>query len=220
MLILEKDLRIALALVLLVPLAGCWEPKVVSEEYGRRCEALGYRFGSDAYVDCAVKLKEQGKDGTDRPPPAPTGVSEAAQICDKSGSSETPIARYLFKGDIVKDTRTDLTWQRCSVGQDWKKDAGCVGAPLLLTWDQAKVGANNGWRLPTKDELLTLVSPDCRFPAINAEAFPGVKAGAMWYWTGTPNGALAVWGVDFRDGRSSSADNDTAIGAARLVRSD
>jgi len=36
----------------------------------------------------------------------------------------------------------------------------------------------------------------------------------------SPNGAFAVWGIDFRDGRASSPDNESAIGAVRLVRSD
>ena len=42
----------------------------------------------------------------------------------------------------------------------------------------------------------------------------------MWYWSITPNGALQVWGVDFRDGRSSSAAGTDDTGAIRLVRSE
>ena len=211
---------VGLAAILSVYLAGCSHPRVVSEADGRRCEALGYRFGSDPWVDCALKLKEEGRNGTDLPQPAPTGASPPQQICDAALTGDMPTGRYLFKSGIVKDTRTGLTWQRCSVGQDWTKAGECAGAPLMLTWNQAQSGAKNGWRLPTREELQTLVSSGCNYPAINQEAFPGMKPEAMWYWTDSPNGALAVWGVDFRDGKASTADNDTAIGAIRLVRSD
>lgn len=216
----SKRHRLVGLIVTQLLLGGCWEPRVVSEEYGRRCEALGYRFGSDAYVDCAIKLKEEGKDAADLPPPAPKAISSVDQICDARQQSQPPLARYLFKADMVKDTKSGLTWQRCSVGQDWREGSGCVGTPLLLTWNQAKSGARNGWRLPTEDELLSLASPSCKFPAINAQAFPGMKAEMMWYWSDTPDGIAAVRGVDFRDGKPSSADDDTAIGAIRLVRSD
>jgi len=208
----------SLATLLPLALAGCWTPKVVTAEAGKRCEAQGYEVGTDAYVDCAVKLEHEGPGNA--ADIAPVAKPTLGQVCDPSQPTETPTARYLIKSDIVFDTKTRLTWQRCSVGQSWDGKAGCVGAPIVVTWEKAMSGAREGWRVPGEDELLTLTSPTCKSPAINAEVFPNMSQQMLWYWSATPNGVSAIRGVDFRDGRSSSADSDQGIGAVRLVRSD
>lgn len=73
--------------------------------------------------------------------------------------------RYLIQsdGETVKDTRTGLTWMRCSVGQKWD-GTDCQGSPERVSLSGATTRAadlNNGngfagdtrWRLPTGDEL-------------------------------------------------------------------
>jgi len=65
--------------------------------------------------------------------------------------------RYLINNDgTVTDIHTKLTWQRCSVGQIWTGET-CAGDFIGFTWDQAMQLAKDGWRLPTVDELDTLV---------------------------------------------------------------
>jgi predicted Zn finger-like uncharacterized protein len=54
-----------------------------------------------------------------------------------------------------------ITWQRCSVGQTWTGTT-CNGEAKKMTWDEAMkftsdFAGHNDWRLPTEDELLTLV---------------------------------------------------------------
>jgi len=55
----------------------------------------------------------------------------------------------------------ELMWQKCSVGQTWKGDT-CTGEATKMTWDEAmklseSFAGYNDWRLPTKEELITLV---------------------------------------------------------------
>jgi Protein of unknown function (DUF1566) len=144
-------------------------------------------------------------------------LSSASAACNSDQPSRTPSSRYLVKGDEVYDKKTDLTWQHCSVGQHWKEGAGCVGVIKQMTWDEAKSQAQNGWRLPSKDELTTLLAPNCSKPAINEEIFPDLELDKLWYWTSSENGSFLAWLVNFADGNSNSYDR-TDTGAVRLVR--
>jgi len=143
--------------------------------------------------------------------------SSASAACNNDQPSRTPSSRYLVKGDEVYDKKTDLTWQHCSVGQHWKEGTGCVGVIKQMTWEEAKSQAQNGWRLPSKDELTTLLAPNCSKPAINEEIFPDLELDKLWYWTSSENGSFLAWLVNFADGNSNSYDR-TDTGAVRLVR--
>ena len=117
-------------------------------------------------------------------------------------------ARFVLNDDEATDTRTQLVWKRCSEGLVWLDRDGCRGeirqSPLETAIEQARK-AGDGWRLPTADELLTLVARDCGEPAIDAEVFPDVPLdpggeGSL-YWTSTPAGMMDMTvTVDFRDG--------------------
>lgn len=146
-----------------------------------------------------------------------SALPAASAGCDSNQPNRTPSSRYVIKGDEVYDKKTDLTWQHCSVGQHWKEGVGCVGVIKQMTWDEAKSQAQNGWRLPSKDELTTLLAPNCSKPAINEEAFPDMELDKLWYWTSSENGSFLAWLVNFADGNANSYDR-TDTGAVRLVR--
>jgi len=145
-------------------------------------------------------------------------TTSVGAACDPSQPTRTPTARYVIKDGAVYDRKTDLTWQRCSFGQRWENDVGCVGVITQMTWDEAKANGVDGWRLPTRDELATLVSPTCKQPAINEETFPDMDLGKLWYWTGSESGEYLAWLVNFADGHFANYDRSD-VGALRLVRS-
>ena len=146
----------------------------------------------------------------------PSAFSHAA--CDASQPNRTPSTRYEISGMEVYDRKTDLTWQRCSIGQQWRDAAGCVGIIQQISWEEAAAHATDGWRLPTRDELATLISPTCKNPAINEEGFPDLDLTKLWYWTSTVKGEYLAWLINFADGQFASYDR-TDVGAVRLVRS-
>jgi hypothetical protein len=69
-------------------------------------------------------------------------------------------------------------------------------------------GFNSGWRLPTVNELLTIVDYHAASPAIDSTAFPLTPS--EFFWTSTPyvfNGAKGqAWPVFFGAGYSNPAE--------------
>lgn len=122
-----------------------------------------------------------------------------------------------MKGGEVIDTKTNLVWQRCSIGQRWVSTSGCVGVVQQMRWDEARKHIAGEWRLPSRKELASLVEHSCGSPAIDERAFPDLELTKLWYWTDTSDGAL-VWYVAFGGGSERLA-NPTSWNSVRLVRS-
>ena len=55
--------------------------------------------------------------------------------------------------------------------------------PTVLAIASEQIG--EGWRLPSKDELLSLVCEECGTPTIDPNIFPNTEA--VPYWTRDPN---------------------------------
>lgn len=132
--------------------------------------------------------------------------------------------RFKVNHELVLDTKTQLTWQRCSVGTTWSADNSCRGEVDAMSLSAAKKLAqslNDGWRVPTIHELYSLVEPQCRFPAINSAAFPSIQEtdeGAP-YWTVSTVEEIPIlfYFVDFWEGNADGHSNDFSL-AVRLVR--
>ncbi|WP_157092244.1 DUF1566 domain-containing protein [Thioalkalivibrio nitratireducens] len=108
------------------------------------------------------------------------------------------------EGAIVRDVVTGLEWQRCSLGHTWDGQT-CVGEATGYTQREAQQAASEiaGWRLPTIEELRTLVfcssGEPARFfdhdtrdrcrgqfqrPTIVTEAFPNTPE--SFFWSASP----------------------------------
>ena len=143
--------------------------------------------------------------------------------------------RYQVRGDngeIIYDTTTGLEWQRCSLGQTWNGHT-CTGEAKTYTWDDAHTAADRvpGWRLPTIDELKTLVycssgqpaqfgcqcSGDYQQPTIVTEAFPETPASRFWSGSPYANYSDSAWYVHFYHGYAGNALR-SLNGRVRLVR--
>jgi hypothetical protein len=130
-------------------------------------------------------------------------------------------AAHAFRTNegLVFAATTNLTWQRCSVGQQFEAGA-CHGTPTHLDWaaaQQAATAAGNGWRLPTQAELQSLLLSYCSAPAIDTAVFP--QTAAAWYWSSSTDGAQGAWFVDFQLGGGGGATLRSSTAAVRLVRS-
>lgn len=151
--------------------------------------------------------------------------------CNPALPQTTPDNQFLLKASntIVRDNKTGLQWQRCSLGQTWNTTnnrCDIDGTPALFSWEQALAAAKanrlsgfGDWRLPNKKELASLLELSCSSPAINTTLFPNTVSGR--YWTSTPVSyadSFYVWFVDFTSGDYGNLTASTASLSARLVR--
>lgn len=139
------------------------------------------------------------------------GAAPAAVYAQCSAEPGIPLSRYEISGPQVTDTQTKLTWQRCAVGQKWHEGAGCAGTPRQISWkDARKLGG--AWRLPSKDELQTLVSDAC-LKTVNKEAFPGFSLQHPEVWSNTETAPGQTWIVNMTSGAEFNALQTSENGA-------
>ncbi|MDG2405254.1 MAG: DUF1566 domain-containing protein, partial [Paracoccaceae bacterium] len=149
-------------------------------------------------------------------------IGLSMMVITQSASAGPP--RLLHKGPIAVDLLAKLEWMRCSVGQFWQ-DETCQGEALKLVLAQVpEVVARfetldeGGWRLPTRDELESLVYENDMPPMIKVETFPETVAEA--YWTSESNffNAKNHWVVNFYTGYSYGRVFPNQPQHVRLVR--
>lgn len=123
-------------------------------------------------------------------------LSGQAQSC--SGPSDTPASRFETPGDgTVVDSQTGLQWKRCLEGAGGVTCEG--GDDLRYYYEdarklQGKYFANySDWRIPTKEELETIVDKSCRSPAFNLEVFPNASNSQMWTSSIIDEQGIRVW---------------------------
>jgi hypothetical protein len=101
--------------------------------------------------------------------------------------------------DTVADTETGLMWQKSN--------------SALMTWGNAlrycenlTIGSYNDWRLPTIQELASLVDYDEYNPAIDKDYFPDTMS--FHYWSSTTHVKFPFYAryVNFHGGLANSAD--------------
>lgn len=141
--------------------------------------------------------------------------------------------RYRDNGNgTITDTKTNLTWMRCSLWQQWTGST-CAGVASGMNWNDAlrtvmsySYADHSDWRVPTVDELDTLVQcpagrkpsarpsglfPDIHRrrechgyefnnPTININAFPNTTARLFWSSSPDPGSSNHAWYVNFGDG--------------------
>lgn len=140
----------------------------------------------------------------------------ATQECDINLTKSAPDVRFKDNQDgTVTDLRTDLVWNRCTLGQTWNKTNNiCDGKPTGMYWQAAlqrteiinhdksdplhQFGGRQEWRLPNIKELQSLRESSCISPALNKRFFPlnfNFELVESTTWSSTP--ALASMGSVF-----------------------
>jgi hypothetical protein len=116
-------------------------------------------------------------------PPAPTMVS--LESLPASWHQQLGLARFelVLNDEAVLDHETGLVWQRTV-----REDVG-VWTLAVVSCRLALIGNRYGWRLPSVEELATLMDPDQSSPALPplhpfvAEAAAGGAGEFTSYWT-------------------------------------
>lgn len=156
------------------------------------------------------------------------------------------VPKFESQGDTVIDFFSDVVWKKCAIGQTYNSSSdSCSGEAVRLTLEQAQAQINNvypGWRLPTLDELHSIIYCSDGIPshflesseltcdiastevaAIYANVFPNASIGQTpMYWSSTTRMVDGVdetlfWVVNFRQGRRETTQSRSVINV-RLVR--
>ena len=134
-------------------------------------------------------------------------ITNRGGIYSVTWSNHTPNPRFaIYKSgtpgdpldDMVVDRETGLVWERSPIAvttSDW-------GAAVTYCY-QRTLGGRKGWRLPTVEELASLIDTTNSFPALpDNHPFSVVTQG--FYWTATTCIATGctnhAWRVGIHDG--------------------
>ncbi len=162
-------------------------------------------------------------------PLALTAAESHCQADTGDTDAATPSSAFSDNGDgTVTHEETGLTWARCAVGQEWS-NGGCDGRALVFRWEGATqaaedLNANGGlaghedWRLPTRNELKSIVETCREAPAINTSIFPDTPQTGFWSSTSADERDSA-WFVGFYKGLDYPYRKETGY-RVRVVRRD
>jgi hypothetical protein len=103
---------------------------------------------------------------------------------------------------FVVDETTGLMWHAEDSNAEFVTFDGAE--KTIASLNGAKQGGFDDWRLPTVQELLSLVDYTKCDPAIDTDFFRNVDTDS-WYWTSTPaaaSPAACAWIVHFSNGHS------------------
>lgn len=155
------------------------------------------------------------------------GGSATASVCNNNDGRLTD-----HKDGTVSDARTGLMWKTCPEGTSGGSCATGAHASFdkaadvvsrLVSANKAADQGYSDWRVPTRNELASLVNRACSRPSILSTVFPRNETGSyISANVGANAPADSVWAVDFFDGNVSISFWSTSTGPRsyylRLVR--
>ena len=168
------------------------------DEYSEYAQSKQVFVGEDTSVKLNFTLKQEM-----------TAKGKALQA--KKDASK--LSRWQRSGEVVTDTKLGLMWQDNSAAKSTKKK-----------WKSAKsycknlsLGGYSDWRLPSHDELLTIVDYERYYPAI-MPSFRNVSISGI-YWSSSVyvSDKKSAWVVSFKGGDTGDYYK-TDEGHVRCVR--
>lgn len=153
------------------------------------------------------------------------GLSLAGPVVAQTAqTTQTEPTAIQLKQFTIRDREAGLEWLRCSVGQVWNGFT-CIGNPRMLSLDEAMQAValankelGGSWRLPSVDELKSLVCMDCEPPKIDRRLYPNTAAAP--YWSATKNrwSVGRYWTVNFYTGYTFGRNAPNMARYVRLVK--
>ena len=126
-------------------------------------------------------------------------------------------------GDVLQPG-TKLIWRRCPLGENWNGKT-CVGRKKMLPWELAKSACPDGYRLPKRDEFLSLLDCDRKSLKSCHACEDSSYCQSMFfrdrgkYWAAEKVSQNKAWLVGFDSGLSVVFDQNVPI-YVRCVMSD
>lgn len=101
------------------------------------------------------------------------GAAAFVVLVTNVSDAKAPAGRFVVGVETIQDTMTGLVWER-------------VAPPSTMSWDDGTAHcsklAGAAFRLPTPNELLTIVDVSAKDPAVDVAVFTDVHNGEA-YWT-------------------------------------
>jgi Protein of unknown function (DUF1566) len=125
------------------------------------------------------------------------------------GRADAPVGRYVVAMQTVKDTQTGLMWQQTLDTTKYVAVSTCMGQTICdgqTYCANLTVGGLTGWRLPTVQELMTIVDETKYNPSLDTTAFPDTPYDDLFDTQSVYSTSFlgAWWGVQFNYGVSSA----------------
>jgi hypothetical protein len=142
---------------------------------------------------------------------SPLGASSSAQ----HAPSRDPQPDYTDTGNgTVTDCNSGLIWQQ---GDD-QNDSGRTWREALDYCAGLELAGHHHWRLPTIEELRTLVDPGRSDPTINTRYFPDCYSYHYWSSSTSATNPDDAWLVAFYFGHAHWYPKDVVFCYVRCVR--
>ncbi len=161
-------------------------------------------------LDCHRKLQEQ--------------VNKKLSVCKTCHEHGLPSSAIHGRYDSFPQEGSEREWLKCPVGQQLAAANRCAQTASALNFQQASQACPQGYRLPTRAEVLGLLQCDkgaagkskCRPCGESGACADLFGADAESYWTSETGGEKAV-AVSLKDG-SAQAIAKTAQALVRCVK--
>jgi hypothetical protein len=147
-----------------------------------------------------------------------------------TAESQAALQRFVDNGDATATDRlTGLTWELKCVTTDCQTEHDVVaklpwqeaGTRWVSALNAARFAGHDDWRLPSLEELRTLLTavPPCATPPCPAAAWPRDGTAAAGYWSSTSFSLDRgrAWAISFGDGEAYTAAKDATL-YVRAVR--
>jgi hypothetical protein len=158
-------------------------------------------------------VRRFGAHGRSRPIAALVALGVVAFLMTvpaRLGRADAPEGQYNVIENTVVDTRTSLNWsQSLATSKFAWNDAVTYCSTLPLE------GGN--WRLPSQNELQTLVDETRAHPAIDPTAFPSTPSDFFWTSSPVPSFPQYAWAISFDSGVTTLL-TETQTAWVRCVR--
>lgn len=176
-------------------------------------QALGFTLKTEAAIDCTGAA-------------TPTAQASAAPNFSKIDAAGLEQSKTSNQWACVLDKNTGLMWEAktddnglhdkdwtyswfqpntannpgvANAGDCGNNGNGCDTESYVQAVNSEALCGHSDWRMPTDEELLSLVSPTQTEPAINTNFFPLTQNSMYWSASSTEDG-LSAWYVSFGKG--------------------
>ena len=138
-------------------------------------------------------------------------TSANSAVCDRAASGED--ASFTDNADgTISDNCTNLEWKKCS--EPDTSITTCGGTHAFYGWGQALVqceglnyGGHTDWRLPNRNELLSIVNLSAFNPPVNTTYFPNTGLDSYWSSSTYVYATGNAWPVEISGSTGNDAKN-------------